>query len=157
MTLLAGAGRIMIAGFRSCYPAAFSLRYLCSLFRAELHLLHNTGGTLSLDTHHLRPEDTAVLIGYAPYSREIIELAGAIRPQGCRVLALCDSQLAPMALHADCVLTFSTQGHSFFPSTVAIQALTEMLAQLLLVRSGEHALAELNRTEARLHASGAYR
>ncbi len=157
VALLAGAGRIVIAGFRSCYPAAFSLRYLCSLFRPDVHLLHNTGGTLSLDTHHLRPEDTAVLIGYAPYSRELVELAEALRPQGCRVLALCDSQLAPMALHADCVLTFSTQGHSFFPTTVALQALVEMLARQLLVHHGESALAELSRTEARLHASGAYR
>lgn len=157
VALLADAGRIVIAGFRSCYPAAFSLRYLFSLFRPDAHLLHNTGGTLSLDTHRLQREDTAVLIGYAPYSREIIELAEALRPQGCRVLALCDSQLAPMALHADCVLTLSTQGHSFFPSTVAIQALVEMLARQLLVHHGEPALAELSRTEALLHATGAYR
>ncbi|KAB0610382.1 MurR/RpiR family transcriptional regulator [Castellaniella defragrans] len=169
VALLADAGRIVVAGFRSCYPAAFSLRYLCSLFRPDVHLLHNTGGTLSLDTHRLRPEDTVVLIGYAPYSREIIELAEALRrgdptdpagpeaSRGCRMLALCDSQLAPMALHADCVLTFSTQGHSFFPTTVAIQALVEMLAQQLLVRQGEPALAELGRTEALLHATGAYR
>ena len=157
VALLANATRIVIAGFRSCYPAAFSLRYLCSLFRPDVHLLHNTGGTLSLDTHRLQPKDTVVLIGYAPYSREIIELAEALRPQGSRILALCDSQLAPMALHADCVLTFSTQGHSFFPSTVAIQALVEMLARQLLVHHGEHALAELDRTEALLHATGAYR
>ncbi len=157
VALLADARRIMIAGFRSCHPAAFSLRYLCSLFRPDAHLLHDTSGTMSLDAYHLQPEDTAVLIGYAPYSREMTELAEAIRPQGCRVLALCDSRLAPMALHADCVLTFPTRGHSFFPSTVALQALVEMLAQQLLVHSGEHALAELNRTEARLHATGAYR
>ncbi|MHA3904382.1 MurR/RpiR family transcriptional regulator [Castellaniella sp. WN] len=166
VALLAEAGRIVIAGFRSCYPAAFSLRYLCGLFRPDVHLLHNTGGTLSQDTHHLRPEDTVVLIGYAPYSRELIELAEALRPRdtpdpkvsrGCRVLALCDSQLAPMALHADCVLTFSTQSHSFFPTTVAIQALVEMLARQLLVHHGEPALAELSRTETRLHTSGAYR
>ncbi len=31
VALLANATRIVIAGFRSCYPAAFSLRYLCSL------------------------------------------------------------------------------------------------------------------------------
>jgi hypothetical protein len=40
---------------------------------------------------------------------------------------------------------------------VAIQALVEMLARQLLVHHGEHALAELDRTEALLHATGAYR
>ncbi|MFV0283518.1 MAG: MurR/RpiR family transcriptional regulator [Castellaniella sp.] len=142
VSLLADAGRIVIAGFRSSYPAAFSLRYLCSLFRPDVHLLHNTGGTLGLDTRHLRPADAAVLIGYAPYSREIIELAESLRPQGCRVLALSDSHLAPMALHADCVLTFSTQSNACFPSTVAIQALVEMLARQLRLLHGEHTQAE---------------
>lgn len=157
VALLSDARRIVIAGFRSCYPAAFSLRYLCSLFRPDVLLLDDTGGAMSLDLHHLRPDDAAILISYAPYSREAIELADALPPQGCCVLALCDSQLAPIALHADCVLTFTTQGHSFFPTTVAIQALVEMLAQQLLVHGGKAAIAELSRAEARLHATGAYR
>ncbi|CAM5785570.1 MurR/RpiR family transcriptional regulator [Castellaniella caeni] len=153
---LVQAQRIIIAGFRSSYPAAFSLRYLCSLFRPDIHLLHNAGGTMSLDLQHLQPSDTVVLISYSPYSREIIQVAAAARAQGCTILALCDSQVAPIALQADHVLTFTTQGHSFFPSTVAIQSLVEMLAQQFLVRSGEHAIAELSHTESQLHATGAY-
>jgi DNA-binding MurR/RpiR family transcriptional regulator len=154
--VLARSTRILVAGFRSCYPAAFSLRYLCSLFRPEVHLLHNTGGTLSLDLHHLHADDTLILIGYAPYSREIVELATAAQAQGPRIVALSDSRVAPIALQADCVLTFPTQGNSFFPSTVALHALVELLAQQFLVRSGAHAIAELARTEARLHSTGAY-
>lgn len=156
VTRLLQARRIMIAGFRSSYPPAFSLRYLCSLFRRDVHLLHNAGGTMSLDLHHLQPEDAVILISYMPYSREIVQVAEAAHAQGCALLALCDSRVAPIALRADHVLTFPTQGHSFFPSMVAVQSLVEMLAQQLLVRSGERAIAELSRTEASLHATGAY-
>jgi len=156
VTHLLGAGRIAIAGFRSSYPPAFSLWYLCSLFRPDVHLLHNAGCTMSLDLHHLRPDDTVILISYAPYSREILQVARMAQERGCTVLALCDSQVAPIALHADHVLTFATQGLSFFPSTVALQSLVEMLAQQLLARSGEPAITALSQSEDQLHAIGAY-
>ncbi|MGB6241511.1 MAG: MurR/RpiR family transcriptional regulator [Castellaniella sp.] len=153
---LAAAQRIIIAGYRSSYPPAFSLCYLCSLFRPNVQLLHNAGGTMSLDLHHLRPTDTVILISYAPYSREIMQVAQAAQERRCTVLALCDSQVAPIALQANHVLVFPTQGHSFFPSTVAIQALVEMLAQQLLTHSGEHAITALSQAEDQLHATGAY-
>lgn len=156
LILLAESERIFIAGFRSSHPAAFSLYYLLSLFMPEVYLLHNTGGTMSLELHHLKPADTAVLIGYAPYSREIAKCAAAAKGQGSKILALADSKVAPFALHANCILNFTTQGNSFFPSTVAIQALVEMLAQKLLLHSGEKAIAELTQTESRLHTNEAY-
>lgn len=153
---LRGASRILIAGFRSCYPAAFSLAYLCNLFRSDVYLLHNTGGTMDLDIHHLRGGDTVVLISYPPYSREISVVADAAHAAGCHVIALCDSKLAPIALKANEVMTFSAQGNSFFPSTVALHALVEMLAQQLLVRCGEASISELARTESHLRATKAY-
>ncbi|OWT56885.1 MurR/RpiR family transcriptional regulator [Candidimonas nitroreducens] len=150
------AKRILVAGFRSCYPAAFNLRYLCNLFRSDVHLLHNTGGTMDMDLHHLHSDDTVVLISYDPYSREISVVANAAYEAGCHIITLCDSQLAPIALKADDVMTFPTQGNSFIPSTVALHALVEMLAQQLLVRGGEEAIGQLARTETRLRASKAY-
>ncbi len=153
---LVKAKRIAIAGFRSSYPPAFSLCYLCGLFRPNVHLLHNAGGTMSLALHHLQPEDTVIVISYTPYSREILAVAQAARQRGCTLLALCDSQVAPIALLADHILIASVQGPSFFPSTVALQSLIEMLAQQWLVHSGGAAITALSQAEAQLHATGAY-
>lgn len=150
------ASRLHIAGFRSSHAAAFSLKYLCSLFRPNVSLLDNTAGTLDQNLRHLGSEDTIVIISFAPYSREIRQITEAARRQGCPIIALCDSQLAPVAIEAACVLTFPTQSGSFFPSTVAAQGLVEALAQQLLVRAGTHAVQDLARAEALLHASGAY-
>ncbi|MFT0533822.1 MurR/RpiR family transcriptional regulator [Castellaniella hirudinis] len=150
------AGRVLVAGFRSCHAPAFSLYYLCSLFRRDIGLLHNAGGTLSLDLHHLQAGDTVLLISFAPYSREILQVAETARARDCTVMALCDSQVAPIALQADHILTFPTQGHSFFPSTVAIQSLVEMLAQQWLARSGEAAITALAQAEDHLQKTGAY-
>src|SRR6185312_4884727 len=153
---LQGATRILIAGFRSCYPAAFSLGYLCNLFRSDVHVLHNTGGTMDLDLHHLRGSDTVVLMSYAPYSAEVLVVADAARAEGCHIIVLSDSAVAPIALRADTLLLFHTHGNSFFPTTVALHALVEMLAQQLLVSGGKGAVDQLARTESRLRTTKAY-
>ncbi|MER1966781.1 MurR/RpiR family transcriptional regulator [Castellaniella sp. GW247-6E4] len=150
------ARRLHIAGFRSSHPAAFSLKYLCSLFRPDVYLLDNAAGTLDQDLRHLGSEDTLVIISFAPYSREVRQITEAARRQGCPIIALCDSRLAPVAIEAACVLTFTTHSGSFFPSTVAAQGLVEVLAQQLLVRAGARAVQGLARAEAQLHESGAY-
>lgn len=150
------ATRLHIAGFRSSHAAAFSLQYLCSLFRPDVFLLSNTAGTLDTVLHHLAPEDTLVLISFAPYSREIMQVYTAALRAGCTILALTDSKLAPIALEADHTLTFTTHGGSFFPSTVAAQALVELLAQQILIKAGPSAVQDLASIERRLHDTGAY-
>lgn len=154
--LLAEAQRIIVAGFRSSYAPAFSLYYLINLFRSDVHLLHNIGGVAALDVHRINGDDAVVVISYEPYSREIMVVAEAARLAGSTLVALCDSPLAPMALHADTTLTFSTTGNSFFPSTVASHALIENLARMLLLHCRDHSVKELARTEALLRASKAY-
>lgn len=148
--------RLHIAGFRSSHAAAFSFKYLCSLFRSEVFLLDNAAGTLDAALHHLSPEDVVVLISFAPYSREIMQISTAAQRAGCTILALTDSKLAPIALEADHTLIFTTHSDSFFPSTVAAQALVEILAQQMLIQAGPSAVQDLAGIERHLHDTGAY-
>ncbi|MCK9516191.1 MAG: MurR/RpiR family transcriptional regulator [Ottowia sp.] len=156
VALLQGAGRVIVAGFRSSYPIAFGFRYLYSLFRPNVHLLDSSVGALDHELRYLQPSDVIVIITYAPYTREVLDVTRAATRQGSPFIAVCDSRLAPVARGARCVLMFRTQSTSFFPSTVAAQALVELLAQQLLVRAGAGAVDDLERVEAQLHASGAY-
>ncbi len=156
VNLLHDASRIYIAGFRSCYAPALSLKYLCSLFRPDVLLIDNATSSFEQQLRYLTGRDALVVISFAPYSREIAVAASAAKRHHCPLIALSDSKVAPIALNAASVLTFRTDGTSFFPSTVAIQALVELLAQQLLVRTGDKAIRELTQAEADLHASGAY-
>lgn len=153
---LAKARRIVVAGFRSSYAPAFSLYYLCNLFRSDVYLLHNIGGVTALDVHRLNSDDTVVVISFYPYSRESLSVAEAARSTGCNLIALCDSPVAPIALNATATLIFPTTGTSFFPSTVATHALVETLARLLLVHDREAGVERLAQTEALLYDSKAY-
>lgn len=83
-------------------------------------------------------------------------MTDAAREAGCRVVAMTDSTVAPIALHADCTLLFSVDSPSFFPSITAGIALAEGLVEQLLARKGKGAIKALEHTEGQLHQAGAY-
>ena len=70
-------------------------------------------------------------------------MADAAREAGCRVVALTDSTVAPIALHADCTLLFSIDSPSFFPSITAGVAVAEALVEQLLAKKGKGAIKAL--------------
>lgn len=154
--LLAAAPHVHVAGFRSCHPLAFGFHYLYRLFRNAVHLIRGEGGTLEMDLRVLAPKDAVVVISFAPYSREIVRVAEAARKSGCKVVALSDSVVAPIALEADCTLVFSVDSPSFFPSVTAGMALVEALVQQLLAQKGKGAIKALEQAEEQLHSTGAY-
>ncbi|GAB2887260.1 MurR/RpiR family transcriptional regulator [Paralcaligenes sp. KSB-10] len=154
--LLLKARRVHVAGFRSCFAPAFAFHYLYRLFRPSVLMLRGDAGTLEMEVRALDAADAVVVISFAPYSQEALQVAQAAHKAGCKVLAICDSVLAPMAHEADGVLLFSTETPSFFPSVAAAQALIEVLIEQLMVKSGKQAVSEIELAETQLHQTGAY-
>ncbi|WP_308217636.1 MurR/RpiR family transcriptional regulator [Paenalcaligenes niemegkensis] len=112
--LVVKAKRVFVAGFRASYAAAFSFHYLYRLFRPSVTMLRSDAGTLEVELRTLEPGDVVVLIGFAPYSHEVVRVYEAARAANSKVLAICDSLVAPIALEADQSLLFSTDVPSFF-------------------------------------------
>ncbi|WP_454733118.1 MULTISPECIES: MurR/RpiR family transcriptional regulator [Cupriavidus] len=154
--LISAAPSVHVAGFRSCYPIAFTFHYLYRLFRASVHLVRGDAGTLEMELRAFAPRDAVVVASFAPYSQESIRVATAAHEAGCRVIALTDSTVAPIALHADCTLLFSLDSPSFFPSITAGVALAEALVEQLLAKKGKGAIKALELAEGQLHQTGAY-
>lgn len=154
--LLSAAPNVYVAGFRSCYPIAFTLHYVYRLFRPTVHLIRGDAGTLEMELRALTAKDAVVVVSFAPYSQESIRVADAAREAGCRVVALTDSTVAPIALHADCTLLFSIDSPSFFPSITAGVAVAEALVEQLLAKKGKGAIKALELAEGQLHQTGAY-
>ena len=71
-------------------------------------------------------------------------------------MAICDSDVAPVARHANSTLLFRTETSGFFPSMSAAMVLVEALASQLLGKSGQSAIDALGLAEEQLHRSGAY-
>ncbi|MEM5273506.1 MurR/RpiR family transcriptional regulator [Cupriavidus taiwanensis] len=154
--LLSHAACVHVAGFRSCFPIAFTFHYVYRLFRSTVHLIRADAGTLEMELRGLAPKDAVVVVSFAPYSQESIRVAEAARECGCKVIALTDSTVAPIALAADCTLLFSVESPSFFPSITAGVAVVEALVEQLLARKGKGAIRALEQAEGELHRTGAY-
>ncbi|WP_423194933.1 Transcriptional regulator, RpiR family [Cupriavidus sp. H19C3] len=154
--LLAAAPNVHVAGFRSCFPVAFTFHYVYRLFRSSVQLIRGDAGTIEMELRGLAPRDAVVVASFAPYSQESLRVAEAAREAGCKVIALTDSSVAPIALDADCTLLFSVESPSFFPSITAGVAMMEALVEQLLARKGKGAIRALEATEGQLHRTGAY-
>lgn len=154
--VISSAANVYVAGFRSCFPVAFSFHYVYRLFRPSVHLIRGEAGTLEMDLRSLTKKDAVVVVSFAPYSMEILRVADAAHEAGCRVVALTDSTVAPIALRADCTLLFPVDSPSFFPSITAAVALSEALVEQLLAKKGKGAIKALEQSEDQLHQTGAY-
>lgn len=154
--LLAAAANVHVAGFRSCFPIAFTFHYVYRLFRSSVQLIRGDAGTLEMELRALAAKDAVVVASFAPYSQESIQVAAAAHEAGCKVIALTDSSVAPIALQADCTLLFSVESPSFFPSVTAGVAVAEALVEHLLARKGKGAIRALELAEGQLHKTGAY-
>ncbi|MDH1335291.1 UNVERIFIED_CONTAM: MurR/RpiR family transcriptional regulator [Comamonas sp. A-3] len=154
--LLEAAPNVHVAGFRACFPIAFSFVYVYRLFRNSVHLIDGQGGSLEMQTRSMTEEDALLVISFAPYSREVLQVVEAGKRAGCKVIAITDSDVSPLSLLADVTLLFSTQSPSFFPSITSGMALTESLLELLVSRAGKPVIDRIERAEAHLFESGAY-
>lgn len=150
------APHVHVAGFRSCYPVAFGLVYGYRLFRPSVSLVSGEAGTLEMQLRGMAKGHATVVTSFAPYSAEAVRVAEAAQAQGCKLIAITDSAVSPIALNADAVLIFTHESPSFFPSLIAASAIAESLVAHLLALEGKSAVEQLEAAESALHAKGAY-
>ncbi len=153
---LAQARRVWIVGLRSLYPLAFYLHYVWGFFRRDLFLAASPAGVLDNALFGIERGDAMVVMTMAPYTRDAVAAAEIAAKVGARVVALTDSDLSPLAPHADHVLIAATDTPSFFQSLTAANAIVEALIAMLANRGGAKALSSIQRTQDRLHAMHTY-
>jgi DNA-binding MurR/RpiR family transcriptional regulator len=147
---------VHVAGFRASFPMAYSLHYGLRLFRNSVALIDGQAGALELQFRAIDKADAVVVISFAPYSREALQVLEAARDGGARVVAFTDSSASPLALGADVAILFSVDSPSFFPSVAAGVAATEALLEILVAEAGAHVVDAIERAEQQLFDSGAY-
>lgn len=150
------ARQVHVAGFRASYPIAFSFQYLYRLFRPSVQLISGQAGTLEMGLRAIEKEDAVMVISFAPYSAEALTVANAAKGANCKLIAITDSAVAPIALQADAVITIAVDSPSFFPSIVAAIAVIESLVEILVSRGGAEAVKRIEATEEQLFELGAY-
>lgn len=154
--LLARANHVHAAGFRACFPVAYSFVYLYRLFRDSVSLLDGLAGGLEMQSRAIGPRDALLVVSFAPYSREALDCARAAKAAGAKLVALTDSEVSPLSLIADETILFATHSPSFFPSVTSALAVSEALIEALLGSEKADVVERVTRAEMQLFESGAY-
>jgi DNA-binding MurR/RpiR family transcriptional regulator len=154
--LLRKARTVHVAGFRASYAVAFGFAYLYRLFRPSVSLIGTEGGTLEMQLRAITSADATVVVSFAPYSREARLVAEAASRAGCKLIAITDSAVAPIALQADETVVFSVTSPSFFPSLVGGISVAESLLGVIVSQEGKGVIRCIESTERQLFESGAY-
>lgn len=131
---LSTARTIHLAGLRRSFPVVAYLAYVFEKLDVPA-MLHAGTGAVSASAA-LRPDDVLLVVSFASYSAETLDLARAARAAGLRVIALSDSQDSPLSRLADTTLTVTEVDFGAFRSLSATIALALALAVAVAARRG---------------------
>jgi DNA-binding MurR/RpiR family transcriptional regulator len=96
--------------------------------------------------------DVLLVASVLPYTRQTVELADHAVEQGITVVAITDSEVAPIAQIAQHVVLVPTDSPSFFHAMSPAFAVAEILGAVIAGRGGDDALATLRHTDQHLAA-----
>jgi DNA-binding MurR/RpiR family transcriptional regulator len=149
---LASARRIYCLGLRSSHSVAWHLHYVLSLVGERSIHLDGIAATGTDGLARATNSDVLLVASVLPYTRLTVELAEYAVERGMAVVAITDSEVAPLAQIAQHVVIVSTDSPSFFHAMSPAFAVAEVLGAIIAGRGGDDALATLRRTDEHLAA-----
>ncbi|MBX5204122.1 MurR/RpiR family transcriptional regulator [Rhizobium sp. NZLR1] len=147
---LAKARRIYCLGLRASHAVAWHLHYILTLIGDKTTMLDGIAGTGADAIGTATPDDVLLVASVLPYTRATIEVAEYARHRGVNVVAITDSEVAPLAQFATATILVSTEGPSFFHTMSPAFAVAEVLGALLAGHGGEEAVEALRRFDEQL-------
>jgi DNA-binding MurR/RpiR family transcriptional regulator len=149
---LASARRIYCLGLRSSHSIAWHLHYVLTLVGDRSIHIEGIGATGSDVLTRATPKDVLLAASVMPYTRLTIELAEYAVARGMDVVAITDSEVAPLAQIARHVVLVPTESPSFFHAMSPAFAVAEVLGAVIAGRGGDDALASLRHSDGHLAA-----
>jgi DNA-binding MurR/RpiR family transcriptional regulator len=149
---LASARRIYCLGLRSSHSVAWHLHYVLTLVGDRSIHIDGIGATGADALARATNRDILVVASVMPYTRLSVELAEYAVRRGIAVVAITDSEVAPLAQIAQDVIIVPTESPSFFHAMSPAFAVAEVLGAAIAGRGGEDALASLRHSDGHLAA-----
>jgi DNA-binding MurR/RpiR family transcriptional regulator len=149
---LASARRVYCLGLRSSHSVAWHLHYVLTLVGDRSIHMDGIAATGADAMARATSRDVLLVASVMPYTRLTIELAEYAVEQGITVVAITDSEVAPLAQIAQHVVIVPTDSPSFFHAMSPAFAVAEVLGAIIAGRGGDDALATLRHSDAHLAA-----
>ena len=149
---LGSARRIYCLGLRSSHSVAWHLHYVLTLVGDRSVHIDGIGATGPDSLARATSRDVLLVASVMPYTRLTIELAEYAVERQLTVVAITDSEVAPLAQIAGHVVLAQTESPSFFHAMSPAFAVAEVLGALIAGRGGDDALASLRHSDGHLAA-----
>ncbi|MCC9626104.1 MurR/RpiR family transcriptional regulator [Thalassospira sp. MA62] len=154
--LIEKAGRVFIVGRGGAYPAAYQFAYAYRLFQDNGVLVDGRTGTFGDELRGINDGDVMIAVGAYPYIRDTVRAVDYASQHKCPIIAVTDSDVAPLAQVATIKLIVSDRSQSFFQSFTAAVSILQALVALLVARGGEDTLQRIAVAEEQLASFETY-
>lgn len=148
--LLASARRIYCLGLRSSYPVAWHFHYILSFLGDPVIMLDGVGGIGTDAIRGATSDDALLVVSVLPYTRATVETAQYMASLGVAIVAVTDSEVAPLVSLAHHVVLVSIDSPSFLHTMAPAFLVAEILGALIVGRGGEKALEAVRATDKQL-------
>ncbi len=135
---------------------ARNFTYLASTGMVQFHAIPRAGSTAIDDIAWADHQDVLIAITSAPYRKEVIETARLAKEQGLCVIAMTDSLASPIARIAEHTFITQVDTPQFFPSSVSLIALLEILLSFVISVASDEIVDRVDTFHKRRHALGLY-
>ncbi|MEI9426201.1 MurR/RpiR family transcriptional regulator [Mesorhizobium sp. Cs1299R1N3] len=147
---LSSATCVFCIGLRSSHATAWHLHYILSMISEKSVMLDAIGGTGSDALARASRTDVLFVTSVFPYTRVTVEIAEYAHQHRIPIVAITDSEVAPLARVADDVVLVQTKSPSFFHTMTPAFAVAEVLGALIAGKGAETARESLLRFDAHL-------
>ena len=149
---LASARRVYCLGLRSSHSVAWHVHYVLSLIGERSRFLDGIAATGSDSLAGATPDDVLLVASVHPYTKLTVDLAEYAASRGVPIVAITDSEVAPLAQMATHAVLVPTESPSFFHAMSPAFVVAEILGAIVAGRGGDEALATLRDKDAHLAA-----
>ncbi|MCG8490032.1 MAG: MurR/RpiR family transcriptional regulator, partial [Sneathiellales bacterium] len=150
------ADRVFVVGLRKCFSVASFFHYATRVFFQNSKLVQGCAGLFREEIEGISGKDLVVAIAFEPYTRETVETTNLAKERGCKVIAITDSSVSPLAKNADFVFLVANRSPSFYRSLSGALSVAQALVAAIVTHLGESAVQALEQSDASLRASNTY-
>jgi DNA-binding MurR/RpiR family transcriptional regulator len=150
------ARRIYCIGARATFPVAYLFDYTQRYYSDKISLLEGAGGSGIDLMHNIGRKDALLAVSPSPYANSTHRAAELAHAAGAPVVAITDSESAPVARIAKTAILVSAQSPSFFDTISPALAAAEIIVVMLASRVSPDVPKKVRQHERHLQAAGVF-
>lgn len=150
------AEKVFVVGLRKCFSVASFFHYATRVFFRNSKLIQGCAGLFREEIEGITEKDLVLAIAFEPYTRETVETTKLAKERGCKVIAVTDSSVSPLAKNADFVFLVANRSPSFYRSLSGALSVVQALVAAIVTHLGESAVQALEQSDASLRSSNTY-